>query len=80
LIDSPGVGAFELGDVTSAEMTQAFIEFEPLAAECRFRDCAHMAEPGCAVRAAVASGRVAQSRYDSYRLILDRADPLSSYE
>jgi ribosome biogenesis GTPase len=79
LIDSPGVGAFELGDVTSAEMTRAFVEFEPLASECRFRDCAHMAEPGCAVRRAVDDGRVALSRYDSYRLILDRADPLSNY-
>jgi ribosome biogenesis GTPase len=79
LIDSPGVGAFELGDVTAAEMTRAFVEFEPLASGCRFRDCAHMAEPGCAVRKAVDDGRIPASRYQSYRLILDRADPLSNY-
>ncbi len=47
--------------------------------ECRFRDCAHLAEPGCAVRLALAEGRIAASRYESYRLILDRADPLSNY-
>jgi ribosome biogenesis GTPase len=79
LIDSPGVGAFELGDVQAGELTGAFVEFESLAAECRFRDCAHLAEPGCAVRAAVEAGRIALSRYESYRLILDRADPLSNY-
>lgn len=79
LIDSPGVGAFELGEVTPADLTHAFIEFAPLAPACRFRDCAHVAEPGCAIRQAVEDGRVATSRYESYRLILARADPLSNY-
>ena len=80
LIDSPGVGAFELGDIPASELTRAFVEFEPLAPQCRFRDCAHLAEPGCAVRLAVAEGRIATSRYESYRLILARADPLSGYD
>lgn len=79
LIDSPGVGAFELGEVSPADLTHAFVEFAPLAPGCRFRDCAHVAEPGCAVRQAVEDRRVAASRYESYRLILARADPLSNY-
>ena len=79
LIDSPGVGAFELGEVGPGDLTQAFVEFAPLATGCRFRDCAHVAEPGCAVRLAADEGRVAPSRYESYRLILSRADPLSNY-
>jgi ribosome biogenesis GTPase / thiamine phosphate phosphatase len=79
LIDSPGVGAFELGDVPAADLTRAFVEFEPLAPGCRFRDCAHLTEPGCAIRQAAADGRLASSRYESYRLILARADPLSNY-
>jgi ribosome biogenesis GTPase len=79
LIDSPGVGAFELGEVGAAELAGAFVEFGPLVTECRFRDCAHVAEPGCAVRAASEEGRIAASRYESYRLILARADPLSNY-
>ena len=79
LIDSPGVGAFELGDVTPSDLTHAFIEFAPLAPSCRFRDCGHVAEPGCAIRLAVDEGRIARSRYESYRLILARADPLSNY-
>jgi len=80
LIDSPGVGAFELGEIDPLELTRAFVEFREPATACRFRDCAHTAEPGCAVRAAVDAGSIAASRYESYRLILDRADPLSQYE
>ena len=79
LIDSPGVGAFELGDVPSRELSQAFVEFPPFAEGCRFRDCAHLTEPGCAVRTAAEEGRIAAGRYESYRLILARADPLSAY-
>lgn len=80
LIDSPGVGAFELGEIDALELTEAFVEFRERATACRFRDCAHTAEPGCAVREAVDAGAIAAGRYESYRLILARADPLSSYE
>jgi len=79
LIDSPGVGAFELGDIPAADLARAFVDFEPLVRSCRFRDCAHLAEPGCAIRRAVDEGRIAASRYESYKLILDRADPLTNY-
>jgi ribosome biogenesis GTPase len=79
LIDSPGVGAFELGEIPARELTEAFVEFPPLAQGCRFRDCAHLTEPGCAVRLAAEDGSIAASRYESYRLILARADPLSGY-
>ncbi|MBV8600194.1 MAG: ribosome small subunit-dependent GTPase A [Candidatus Eremiobacteraeota bacterium] len=79
LIDSPGVGAFELGEIAPRELAEAFVEIAPLSPRCRFRDCAHLAEPGCAVREAAEAGAVAPSRYESYRLILARADPLSAY-
>ena len=70
LIDSPGVAEFGLGDVTPAELVQGFREMRDLTANCRFNDCTHLHEPDCAVQAAVAQGRVAQSRYESYRRIL----------
>jgi len=79
LIDSPGVGAFELGEIAPAELAEAFVEFGPLVAGCRFRDCSHRTEPGCAVRDAAQDGRVAASRYESYRLILAKGDPLTNY-
>ena len=70
LIDSPGVSEFGLAGTTPGELTHGFREFPPLAAKCRFTDCTHLREPGCAVAAAVAAGEVAASRYESYRYIL----------
>jgi ribosome biogenesis GTPase / thiamine phosphate phosphatase len=49
---------------------QVFSEGEELAAECRFHDCAHVAEPGCAVLVAVESGALPERRLDSYRKLL----------
>ena len=70
LIDSPGVAEFGLGTITPGELVEAFREMRDLPAQCRFTDCSHLHEPDCAVRAAVADGRIAESRYESYRRIL----------
>ena len=79
LIDSPGVGEFELRGCTPGEIALGFVEFAPLLGTCRFGDCTHRGEPGCAVRAAVDAGAVAHSRYASYLAMLDpsRAAPES---
>jgi ribosome biogenesis GTPase len=67
LIDSPGVRDFApaLQDLEPA--TLGFIDVARLAPQCRFQDCRHMAEPGCAVRAAVENGALYARRYESYR-------------
>ena len=70
LIDSPGVAEFGLGAVTPASLVEGFREMRGLAGSCRFTDCSHLHEPGCAVQAAVSQGAVAASRYESYRRIL----------
>jgi ribosome biogenesis GTPase len=72
LIDSPGIGEFELSAVSALELGLGFVEFGPLLGNCRFADCKHRGEPGCAVAAAVEAGTVARSRYASYRAILER--------
>jgi ribosome biogenesis GTPase len=72
LIDSPGVGDFEVHGRPWSETASGFVEFASLAGTCRFRDCSHRNEPDCAVKAAVREGRIARSRYDSYRTIVDR--------
>ena len=64
IIDTPGVRSFGLWDVSADELPLYFPEFIPL--RCRFRDCAHLSEPGCAVRAAVESGEVSEERYETY--------------
>jgi ribosome biogenesis GTPase len=72
LIDSPGVGEFELHGFGAHDVALGFIEFAPLVARCRFTDCTHRTEPGCAVRGAVTAAEVAASRYASYLAILER--------
>ena len=70
LIDSPGINEFGLGAIDAAALAAAFREISPLTAKCRFGDCTHLKEPDCAIKAALARGQIAQSRYDSYQRIL----------
>jgi len=70
LIDSPGINEFGLGAIDAQTLAPAFREMCEPATRCRFRDCTHLQEPGCAVQAAVAAGGIAASRYASYRKIL----------
>jgi ribosome biogenesis GTPase / thiamine phosphate phosphatase len=67
LIDSPGVRDFAPAAAALDERTLGFIEVERLAPGCRFSDCRHMREPGCAVRAAAEGGALHARRYESYR-------------
>lgn len=64
--DTPGFGDVGLWGVPPEEVARCFPEFAAHAGRCRFRGCAHLTEPDCAVRAALARGEVATSRYESY--------------
>ncbi|GAA3249579.1 ribosome small subunit-dependent GTPase A [Nonomuraea helvata] len=66
LIDTPGLRAISLHDAADS-LEQVFAEIEQLAEGCRFGDCAHDTEPGCAVQAAIQAGDLAGRRLDSYR-------------
>ncbi|MGB3966457.1 MAG: ribosome small subunit-dependent GTPase A, partial [Planctomycetota bacterium] len=70
VIDTPGVREFGLAALTPAELGEAFPEFAPHAGGCRHRDCSHLHEPLCGVRAAVAAGHVPAARYASYLRML----------
>lgn len=69
LIDSPGMRELQLWAGEEA-VESAFAEIEALAETCRFRDCRHEGEPGCAVRAALESGELDPGRYASYKKLL----------
>lgn len=69
LIDTPGLRGVGLFDAESG-VGQVFSEIAELAERCRFHDCAHEAEPGCAVLAAVASGELGERRLESYRKLI----------
>ena len=78
LIDSPGIREFGLGHVSRSDVEAGFIEFNDLIGTCRFRDCKHDREPGCALLKALEDGRVQQQRMNSYRSIIASL-PESSY-
>lgn len=65
VIDTPGMREFQMWDVEEG-LDQAFDDIAELAANCRFSDCAHDTEPGCAVQAALRDGTLEQDRYASY--------------
>ena len=66
ILDSPGMREFQMADA-DAGVAELFDDIEALAQACRFRDCAHNAEPGCAVQAALDDGRLDERRFASYR-------------
>ncbi|MDX1588173.1 MAG: small ribosomal subunit biogenesis GTPase RsgA [Oleiphilaceae bacterium] len=70
LIDSPGIREFGLWHITPQELAWGFVDIRPLAGRCRFRNCSHLNEPGCALDAALDSGQLSVERLDSFRRIL----------
>lgn len=68
IVDMPGVRGLGLWDADEG-IAGAFADIEELSASCRFRDCRHASEPGCAVRAAVEAGQLAPSRLESYQAL-----------
>ena len=71
VIDTPGIKGFGLLDIDDAELWHYFPEMMRVAPGCRFYNCTHTHEPGCAVVEAVKAGEIAWSRYESYLKILD---------
>ena len=70
LIDSPGIREFSLGQMEIDEVLNGFIELKEHSSKCKFRDCGHSSEPGCAIQAAIANGEIHRERFESYQRIL----------
>ena len=70
LIDSPGVRDFGLTHVAPETVFSGFREFSPYLGQCRFRDCQHHSEPGCALTNAVESGDISSERFESFKQIV----------
>lgn len=73
LIDSPGVRDFQLWQATAEDLERGFRELHPYRGQCRFHNCRHKGEPGCAVAAAVTAGDIDSRRLESYRDLLQQA-------
>jgi ribosome biogenesis GTPase len=78
LIDSPGVRDFSPPLPGAREIAGGYREIAAAGAGCRFRDCRHRHEPGCAVAAAAAEGRIATRRLESYRRLLALAEEMAA--
>ncbi|MEG1699692.1 MAG: ribosome small subunit-dependent GTPase A [Alistipes sp.] len=74
VIDTPGIKGFGLIDIDDAELAHYFPEMMRVAPACRFYNCTHTHEPGCAVVAAVEQGTITVARYESYLKILEEDD------
>lgn len=72
--DTPGLQYLALWSLPPDELAGAFPEFRPFLGGCKFNDCRHMEEPGCRIREAVDGGHVAESRFESYRSLLEEAE------
>ena len=71
VIDSPGVREFGLWHLEPEQITQGFVEFHDYLGLCKYRDCKHDTDPGCAIREAVEEGKIAETRFENYHRILE---------
>jgi ribosome biogenesis GTPase / thiamine phosphate phosphatase len=74
IIDTPGIKEFGLVDVNAEELSKAFPEFLSLMNSCKFNNCSHLHEPGCAIVQALQEEKIAPSRYLSYASMLENRD------
>jgi len=72
LIDSPGVWEYGIWKLENEQLAAGFIEFETWRGQCRFNNCLHASEPGCAIKQAVADGLIRAWRYQSYLRLLEQ--------
>ncbi len=77
VVDSPGIREFGLDKVPPRELARLYPGFGTLPDACRFNDCLHRGEPGCAVRAAADEGRLSPERFECYLRVLDEVDTAS---
>jgi ribosome biogenesis GTPase len=71
VIDSPGVREFGLWHLEPEQITHGFVEFHDFLGHCKYRDCKHDTDPGCAIREAVEKGAIAETRFENYHRILE---------
>lgn len=79
IVDTPGIKGFGLVDIPKEEIPNYFIEFFRLLPNCKFSNCKHINEPGCAVRSAVEKGELPESRYRSYISMINDEEERSVY-
>jgi len=72
IIDTPGFQSFGLFHLTEDQIGEAMPEFRPFLGTCKFNDCAHLAEPGCAVVEAASHGKISRERLSFYQVLIEQ--------
>lgn len=83
IADTPGFSSFDMEKtefIPKNELQHCFNEFQPFLGSCRFDNCAHIKEPGCAVLAAVTEGSISKSRHESYRRLYEISSQVNDWE
>ena len=78
LIDSPGIREFGLWHLEPEQITLGYREFQSVLGTCKFRDCKHKSDPGCAVREAVEKGEINAIRFENYHRLIESRDETKS--
>ena len=71
VMDTPGFTSLLLPELEKEELREYYQEFRPYALQCRFLGCAHINEPDCGVKEALAQGKMSSSRYENYKLFYE---------
>ena len=79
ILDTPGFSSIELFGIEKEELGDYFPEIAAHAGNCRFRGCAHLAEPDCAVKEAVDNGEISKGRYENYQLLYEDLKKKTGY-
>ncbi|MEZ5006719.1 MAG: ribosome small subunit-dependent GTPase A [Chitinophagales bacterium] len=80
IIDTPGIKEFGLSQIEPEELSGYFVEMKELINDCRFNNCMHRDEPGCAIKEAFVEGEIAESRYINYLQILENLEDVNYWE
>ena len=79
MMDTPGFTSLTIEDIEKEELEELFVEFSSYRENCRFKGCAHINEPGCAVKQALAEGKINQVRYENYKQIYEELKNRKKY-
>lgn len=79
IVDTPGFTSLEISEITKEELGQYYPEFVQYEPYCKFSGCAHINEPSCGVKDAVAEGRISKVRYDNYKTLYQELKELKRY-
>lgn len=79
IVDTPGFTSLDISEITKEELGQYYPEFVQYEPYCKFSGCAHISEPSCGVKDAVAEGRISRVRYDNYKLLYQELKDVKRY-